>query len=269
MPKTRRITTMLLPALVLSVPLIGVPSAQAADTSPTVNPSSVAEGSSPAMTFTWTVSNPAPGRVVGVGLEGFSIARDRTATVTLAGNTVTCDFGSGDVVTWTSAGFTAGSPGSLSCDLYTWSDGNVYLDLPLFGVVDLSPGTVTLQVPAGVLQAPATPGSYNVTGYVWNGSAYVDYGATSITVGNVASDTTTVDEPRAWTVLRQGVPMPDSGDCADVVDEHLGWGTGVSGGWQRAWEPWAGQSGAGGGWACIRALVNRTGHHWSADNTAL
>jgi hypothetical protein len=269
MPKTRRLTTILLPALALSVSLIAAPAAQAADTSPTVSPTSVSEGDSPAMTFTWTVTNPGPGRVIGVGLEAYSMAGDEVTTAVLAGSTVTCTFPSGAVATWRSTGFSAGAGGAPLCDIYLWNDGYIYLELTLGGNVALSAGTVSLEVSAGVLEAPATPGSYTFTGYVWNGNAYLDYGAGSITVGNVGNGATPVDEPRAWTVLRQGVPLPDSGDCADVVDEHLGWGTAVAGGWQRAWEPWAGQSGSGGGWACIRAIVNKAGHHWSVDNSVL
>jgi hypothetical protein len=221
------------------------------------------------MTFTWTVTNPGPGRGIGVGLEAYSIAGDEVTSAVLAGSTVTCTFPSGAVATWRSTGFSAGVGGAPLCDIYLWNDGYAYVELTLGGNIALSPGTVSLEVSAGVLEAPATPGSYMFTGYVWNGSVYLDYGAGSITVGNVGNGATPVGEPRAWTVLRQGVPLPDSGDCADVVDEHLGWGTAVAGGWQRAWEPWAGRSGSVGGWACIRAIVNKAGHHWSVDNTTL
>lgn len=272
MPKIRRLTTIVLPALALGASLIGAPAAQAADTSPSVSPTSVSEGASPAMSITWSVTNSAPGVVIGVGLEGYSIAGDEQTTAVLAGSTVTCTFPSGAVATWRSTGFSAGAGGAPLCEIYLWNDGYIYVELTLGGNIALSAGTVSLEVSAGVLEAPATPGRYVFTGYVWNGSAYLDYGAGSITVGNVGNvgnGATPIAESRAWTVLRQGVPLPDSGDCADVVDERLGWGTAVTGGWQRAWEPWAGQSGSGGGWACIRALVNKTGHLWSVDNTAL
>lgn len=275
MPQTRRLTTVILLAVALGASVIGAPSAHAAGTSPTASPSSVLESASPAMTFTWTVTNPAPWRVIGVGLEGYSIARDELTNAVLSGSTVTCTFASGAVATWRSAGFSAAAGGSPSCEYYLWIDGDIYVELAIGGNIALRAGTVSLEVSAGVLQAPVTPGDYRFTGYVWDGSAYLDYGAGSITVGPVGTggttsgDTTPVAEPRASTVLRQGAPLPDSGDCTDVVDEHLGWGTAATGGWQRGWEPWAGPSGSGGGWACIRALVNRTDHVWSVDNTAL
>jgi hypothetical protein len=268
MPKTRRVITILLPVLVLAATMMWAPSTQAAPTNPSVSPSWVAEGASPAMTFTFTVSSNPQGDAIGVGLEGYSVAGDRQMTPLLVGTTVTCDFGSGVVVTWRSAGFSAGAGGTTLCDIYVLGDGYVYVELLITGAIALSPGTVTLEVSSGVLQAPATSGNYTVTGYVWSG-VYEDFGTTSIRVGGVAPDATPVAEPRAWTVLRQGVPMPDSGDCANAVDEQLGWGTRVSGGWQRAWKPWVGQPGSGGGWACIRAIVNRTGHHWSVDNSVL
>lgn len=268
MPKTRRVSMVLLPVLVLAATAMWAPSAQAAPTNPSVSPSWVAEGASPAMTFTFSVSSNPDRDAIGVGLEGYSVTGDRQMAPVLVGTTVTCDFGSGVVVTWRSAGFSARAGGTTSCDIYVWVDGYVYVELVITGAIALSPGTVTLEVSSGVLQAPATPGNYTVTGYVWSG-VYEDFGATPIRVGGVAPDATPVVEPRAWTVLRQGVPMPDTGDCADVVDEHLSWGTAVTDGWQRAWEPWAGQSGSGGGWACIRALVNKKGHHWSVDNSVL
>lgn len=65
-----------------------------------------------------------------------------------------------------------------------------------------------------------------------------------------------------WTVVRQALPMPSSGACADIADQEYSWGTGLTGGWQKAWEPWAGNPQAGGGWACIRSLVNRGGQTW-------
>jgi hypothetical protein len=68
------------------------------------------------------------------------------------------------------------------------------------------------------------------------------------------------------TVVRQGLPLGTEGTCANLQDAAYAYGTGVSGGWQRAWEPWP-NSGSG-GWACIRALVN-SGGAWSIDNRQL
>ena len=70
-----------------------------------------------------------------------------------------------------------------------------------------------------------------------------------------------------WTVVRQALPLPESGDCVDVVDADYAWGTGLSGGWIRGWEPWVVQeSGARGGWACWRTLVNTGGTRWILGN---
>lgn len=69
-----------------------------------------------------------------------------------------------------------------------------------------------------------------------------------------------------WTVVRQGLPMPGDGTCASVTDAEYAWGTGLSGGWMRSWEPWV--DGGKGGWACSRALVNRGGTAWMVDNSA-
>lgn len=263
---------MLLLAVTLGATVMWAPSAQAAPTNPSVSPSSVAESASPAMTFTWSVTSPTSGRVIGVLLQGFSIAGSGLPTATLATGTgtptATCTF-SGAVVTWRSAGFTGGDGATSQCDLGLWF-GEPYVELKLDSGIGLNPGAVvTLDVPAGVLQAPATPGTYTVREYLYDHPTYVDDGFTSITVGPVAPSTTTIAEPRPWIVQRQAVPMPASGHCADVVDEHLRWGTAAKGGWQRGWEPWAGPPGSDGGWACIRALVNRTGHLWSVDDTAL
>lgn len=68
-----------------------------------------------------------------------------------------------------------------------------------------------------------------------------------------------------WTVVRQALPMPASGQCADVVDSDFAWGTGLNGGWVKGWEPWVTYSDPTiprGGWACVRSLVNTGGNRW-------
>lgn len=63
--------------------------------------------------------------------------------------------------------------------------------------------------------------------------------------------------------IRQGVPEPDGG-CEAVKDEHLSWGTGLTGGWQRGWEHWENYE----GWACIR-VMEFNGTQWVlADRSA-
>ena len=70
-----------------------------------------------------------------------------------------------------------------------------------------------------------------------------------------------------WTVINQGAPMPATGLCEGIDDTEFAYGTGVSGGWVRGWEPWVNTTiGADGqrkgGWACIRQLVNTGGDVW-------
>lgn len=62
--------------------------------------------------------------------------------------------------------------------------------------------------------------------------------------------------------VHQALPVPVSGSCADIEDAALAWGTGLTGGWRKSWEPWVS---ANGGWACSRTLVN-TGSTWAIAN---
>ena len=67
----------------------------------------------------------------------------------------------------------------------------------------------------------------------------------------------------ATTAVYQGLPVPASGSCADIQDADYSWGTGMTGGWRKGWEPWAGSADTGlGSWACIRTLVY-SGNTWS------
>lgn len=70
----------------------------------------------------------------------------------------------------------------------------------------------------------------------------------------------------AWTVIRQSVPLPSDGTCAAIDDAGHAWGTGLTGGWVKSWEPWV--DGGNGGWACNRTFVNKSGHAWMIDNAA-
>jgi len=71
-------------------------------------------------------------------------------------------------------------------------------------------------------------------------------------------------EPAQWTRYYQALPMPDSGFCLDITPEQnafAAYGTGVTGGWVKSWEPWV-ANGAG-GWGCQRNLVNTGGDNWT------
>lgn len=129
--------------------------------------------------------------------------------------------------------------------------------------------TVVMNVPAGMVTAPPAVGQYSLNFYAcpgsWNGCQ--DFSSATVTVG--AEPDPVEEAAPSGIVVRQGVPMPSTGSCDGLDDVEYAWGTGISGGWQRAWEPWAGNEGARGGWACIRALKNTGGHQWSIDDSAL
>lgn len=80
------------------------------------------------------------------------------------------------------------------------------------------------------------------------------------------SQAVATDPDTAWTVIRQSLPLPSDGTCTAVADSDYAWGTGLTGGWVKSWEPWV--HGGEGGWACNRTLVNRSGHAWMIDNAA-
>lgn len=109
----------------------------------------------------------------------------------------------------------------------------------------------------------------------WHGLAYGTGTFVSIAVfagfNGVMSSTGTVDpvlDASEWTVVRQAIPLPASGLCADAEDADLAWGTGLSGGWSKGWEPWVRMSPTvDGGWACVRQLVNTGGNRWLVSDT--
>ncbi len=61
--------------------------------------------------------------------------------------------------------------------------------------------------------------------------------------------------------VHQGLPLPASGSCSDIQDVNYAWGTGLTGGWTKAWEPWVNLAAGKGGWACTRTLVS-SGSTW-------
>lgn len=89
------------------------------------------------------------------------------------------------------------------------------------------------------------------------------YGGTSQPIDGGTSRPPATDP--AWTVVPQGLPLPSGGTCSTVDDRDHAWGTSLTGGWVKSWEPWV--NGGTGGWACIRTLVNK-GRGWMVDNVA-
>ena len=78
-------------------------------------------------------------------------------------------------------------------------------------------------------------------------------------------------DPEKWTTIPQGLPLSAAGTCDALDDKAVAYGTGLTGGWKRSWEPWAnptiGANGQrSGGWACIRTLINKGGSTWTIAN---
>lgn len=98
-------------------------------------------------------------------------------------------------------------------------------------------------------------------------------GVSPTTVARVIYDPTIIDPTGSVAgpdQVRQGLPMPASGLCADVQDAQYAWGTGLTGGWLKSWQPWANPTRAEGdrwGWTCIRVMVNTGGSTWVIDNS--
>ena len=78
-------------------------------------------------------------------------------------------------------------------------------------------------------------------------------------------------DPTTWTVIPQGMPTSATGTCDALDDKLAAYGTGITGGWVRSWQPWVNTTiGANGqrigGWACIRTLINKGGPTWVIAN---
>lgn len=90
--------------------------------------------------------------------------------------------------------------------------------------------------------------------YLANGlwSAYATSGAPTITLADAPPPAPPADQGADQTpasVLQQ-VPLPASGRCEDVLDDHLRWETTLTGGWGRSWAAWAN------GPVCTRTFVH-------------
>ncbi|MEI7453649.1 MAG: hypothetical protein WCK04_05430 [Actinomycetes bacterium] len=73
-----------------------------------------------------------------------------------------------------------------------------------------------------------------------------------------------------WTTIPQALPLSATGTCDALDDKPVAYGTGLTGGWKRSWEPVNTTIGANGqrigGWACTRTLINKGGSTWSIAN---
>lgn len=66
-----------------------------------------------------------------------------------------------------------------------------------------------------------------------------------------------------WRNIAQGVPLNAQGTCDPINDLEYAYGTGVTGGWTRAWQEWMTDSAGNrvGGWGCSRVL-RQNGNSW-------
>jgi hypothetical protein len=74
-------------------------------------------------------------------------------------------------------------------------------------------------------------------------------------------------DPSQWIKVSQALPLSSTGSCSDMQDTDVAYGTGLTGGWTNAWEPWVNTTFDAdgnriGGWACTRTLINKGGQTW-------
>ncbi len=96
-------------------------------------------------------------------------------------------------------------------------------------------------------------------GVVYSFSVYAIAGQTNSTGSTVVATpgvAPTTPEPGHLPVASpQGLPMPTSGNCADITNDAVyGYGTGLTGGWTKQWGDWAHA------WVCARTLAYNGGH---------
>ena len=152
----------------------------------------------------------------------------------------------------------------------------------------LSLASVSLLVMTGMVMG-AVAARADQAGFTWTGqTSAADISWQSVTYGNglfvAVSDSGSgnrvmtsglfggaVADPASWITIFQGLPLSAAGTCDGLDDKVVAYGTGLTGGWQRGWEPWVNTTlGANGerigGWACIRTLINKGGLTWSIAN---
>ena len=219
------------------------------------SPSTMAAGSSPDFHLEMQTSATLDGSIGFWSNDtlGWQLTETGGYSGTLVGDTLTCASG----VTFQSSGFLDGTPGVYpgACTL-TWGGGpgdyvDIYMDLPDLGFSLTGNYTINVHVPAGILVAPTTPGTYTLEAYAYNGT---DNRALFDVV--VSGSDSAVAPPRHL----QQVGLPASGSCEAIPDADLAWGTGLTGGWSKSWGEWMNKG--TGGWTCSRTLLwsNAMGH---------
>ena len=166
-----------------------------------------------------------------------------------------------DGSTWTSR--TAAAGGGWNSVTY---GGGLFVAVSILGHVMTSPDGSTWTG----RNAPTADEWYSVTygGGLFVAVAYYD-GSHVMTSGIFGGGASA--DPAKWTTIPQGLPLSSTGTCDALDDKAVAYGSGLTGGWKRSWEPWVNTTiGANGqrigGWACIRTLINKGGLTWSIAN---
>lgn len=240
--------------LALALLLVGISppgSVQANVASVSVSPASWAPGSSPAATFTLNVTGTVTG-FVGFWENNRTrtwslISNPKAHDGTLSGNVLTC---ATTGVTYTSTLFSGWGDGVKTRVCYNEQDSSYFeIGFNGRGAGIVGPGTIQIGLPAGFLTAPSVIGSTTFQAYATESSvAQTNF---TVTVANPAPQPT--EEISGMQPLLQQVGMPVTGDCTNVEDSHLAWGTGLSGGWTRSWAGWVNAD--AGGPVCSRSFV--------------
>ena len=249
--------------LALALLLVGISppgSAYANVTSVSVSPASWAPGSSPAATFTLNVTGTVTSYVgfwENNGTRTWSLSTLGSHNGTLAGNVLTCATSG---VTYTSALFVDWGDG-LKTNVCSDDQDGSYFEIYLFAASAriVGPGTIQISLPAGFLTAPTVIGSTTFQAYAAEGFPIAKTNF-DVTVATPAPQPT--EEISGMQPLLQQVGMPVSGDCTNVEDSHLDWGTGLYGGWTRSWAEWI--NAGSGGPVCLRSFAfDPILQHWS------
>jgi hypothetical protein len=167
-----------------------------------------------------------------------------------------------DGITWTSR--TSAADNSWSS--VTYGNG-------LFvGVAGSGTGNRVMTSPDGItwtIRTSATDNIWNSVTYsnglfvaVSGGPGFGNRVMTSVATGGNASS-----DPSQWITIGQALPLSATGQCSDVKDTDYAYGTGLTGGWTKAWDPWVNTTldadgNRIGGWACTRTLINKGGQNW-------
>lgn len=184
-----------------------------------------------------------------------------------------------DGVTVSIRAASAGQPTGADLASVFIPDSAISFAATMITAVFTSPPTVT----AGTQFAIVVSSTNTNLDYCWRGSTTASYsgGRTASFFGNSWSfwnapsglvfRTYVTTQDAQWTTIPQGLPLSATGTCDALDDKAVAYGTGLTGGWKRSWEPWVNTTiGANGqrigGWACTRTLINKGGLTWTIAN---